>query len=142
MKKISFIALLLSLGMFLVGCSYLSASDAQVEMPSEALLEQVKEDYYLFLYQSLDGYDSEKSVKVNCCYGVYNDCVAVIISELDEQFPQWEVYEEVAGVTFRYGVGNKIKIWRNGSFYSLQEAYDQEFITEKDLRVIAEVHNN
>ena len=109
--------------------------------PTEELLERIKKDYYQSFYGTLDGYDSEKSICISKCYGIYNECVVLIISPTDVTFPGICVDEEIAGVEFHYGNPNTIEVWCNHKFYSLQSAYQESFLTKEDLQAIADLHN-
>lgn len=113
----------------------------EIEQPDEALLEQVKKDYYYHHYKSLEDYDPQTSVIVHKSYGVYNGCVAVMVTSdgMDYHCAEWD--DHVANVMFHYWDGRSIELWKDGKIYTLQEAYDQGFLGKKDLKIIAKLHN-
>ena len=80
-------------------------------------------------------------------YGTYGDCVAVMMTDNYTDHWDWEVVDCVAGVKLHYNNSNQIKIWREtekvlaGSFYTLQEAYDNGWLTQEDLMSIAYYNN-
>ena len=78
-------------------------------------------------------------VRILRYYGTFNRASVVTISEGAVGMDSWRA--TVAGISFYYpGVFLIIWVWRRGNFYSLQEAYDQNFLTVADLQVIAERH--
>jgi len=50
--------------------------------------------------------------------------------------------ETVADIVFYYSDSNRIRVWYNGDFYSLQEAYEQTLLSYEDLQAIAEIKNS
>ena len=48
---------------------------------------------------------------------------------------------EIGTVVIHYRNGNDIMIWRDGKFISLQKAYQEGWITEENLREIAQMHD-
>ena len=110
---------------------------------TEEILEQVKKDYYFHRKKTMDGYDPERSVyiDINRTYGIYNGCVPVLLEFEGECYAAacWET--EVAGVDFYYLDGRSIDVWKNGSFYSLNGAYEQGFLSKDDLLAIANRQN-
>jgi hypothetical protein len=54
---------------------------------------------------------------------------------------QVECGEEVAGYEFHYDDMNFIKVWKNGRFYTLTEAYEQDILTTEDISVLSEIQN-
>ena len=78
----------------------------------------------------------EESVRE--CYGVYNGCVPVVFDAMFA-FGFWE--EEVAGFTFFHTtvIGDAesgIRVWRDGEFMSLREAYAQGYLSKEDIEDI------
>ena len=49
---------------------------------------------------------------------------------------------DVGGVMFHYRDGNSIEVWKDGEFYSLEEAYDKGHVSIENLQEVAERHNN
>lgn len=77
---------------------------------------------------------------VEYCYGVYGDCVPVMMEGWITTHAERD--DEIGNVVIHYRDGSSIDVWNNGEFYSLREAYEQGFLTEDDLKKIADIHNN
>ena len=74
-------------------------------------------------------------------YGSYNDAFAVIIQVSGIASTTVITKESINGVLFIYSDGGtKIQIWKDGTFYSLQSAYENELLTKSDLKEIAAHH--
>ena len=102
----------------------------QLVSPAEGLLDQIAKDYY---YRALEIHEGDSS-KVSTYYieryfGTYNGAVPVVITVVDGEYPEVEHTETVAGYTFEHYCLNPIKVWKDGDFYSLQEAYDLGILT-------------
>ncbi len=92
-----------------------------------------------------------EDVSLRGYYGKYNNLFAVLIADSFTEYGQAEWSEIIDGVTFHYADGNKIMIWKEetketeqmaGTFYTLQEAYDEGWLTKEDLQNIADHFNN
>ena len=119
-----------------------TVENPDVDQPDAALLEQIKRDYFYHFYNSFYEYDPETSVIVDQCYGVYNGCVAVRLSAVGYgDYFGVLMDEEVENVVFHYWSSQKIEVWKDGVFYSLQEAYDEKLLTLTDLQSIAKIQN-
>ncbi len=106
--------------------------------PTEELLEQIKKDYYKDEHGTMEGYDPEVADGIVKCYGIYHGCVPVIINHgcLFRQY-----FVEVAGIQIYYLDSREIQVWKNGNFFTLQGAYNQELLTKEDIQTIASLHN-
>ena len=133
----STVLLLLLVALTVTACT----KQPKIEQPDEALLEQVKKDYNYHHCKLLEDYDPQASVTVDKCYGVYNGCVAVMLTAdgISYHCAEWDGH--VANVTFHYWDGRSIEIWKDGKIYTLQEAYDQSFLSKQDIKTIAKLHN-
>lgn len=110
------------------------------ETSLDKLLKQIESDYLSELKKS-GGYDPNVDgvYRVKNYYGTYNDCVPVMFS-MPETGAMKEVY--IAGVVFHYTGSNTIIVWRDGEFFSLNEAYELELLTKDHIKAIASVHNS
>ena len=108
---------------------------------SDELLSQIISDYIEYLQVSAP-YDPEIDGRpwVERYYGSYDGAVPVIISGFG--ITGVERTEEIAGYNIYYQVGHKILVWHDGDFFTMQEAYDKEFLTESDVCNIAYFHKN
>ncbi len=83
-------------------------------------------------------------------FGTYDNAIALKVSVNGEavSLPMWE--EKIDGVIICYNNEKRILIFVNeknnnensGKFYSLQEAYEKKFLSERDLQYIVSDHNN
>ena len=107
--------------------------------PNETLLARIENDYGKHLYGESYDPQTDGKVSVKSCYGIYNDCVPVMFSQI-----AFTVITDVQveGINFHYRSSNTIKVWKDGTFYSIQEAYDQGFLTKEQIQTIADMHNN
>lgn len=77
--------------------------------------------------------------QVEKCYGIYDGCVAVMVSDgLTGNF-EWK--ETVAGHTIHYSNGNSIVIYKKGEFFDLEEAYSLGILAEQEIAKIAQMQN-
>ena len=125
--------------LLLAALLFVSCNQA-VKMPSDKTLRQIELDYGRLITR--EEYDPAVHGKISVlkCYGVYNGCVPVFLSG------PWDTTDiskpvTVADVVFHYSTATQITVWKDGSFYSLQEAYDEELLTKDNLQTIADIHN-
>ena len=95
--------------------------------PPDGLLQQIENDFA----ERGDRYP------VKSYYGIFNDCVPIMF-----MMPEMGVYtiETVAGVDFHYGGSNKIRIWKDGEFFYIKEAYEQGILTKDQVAELADIH--
>jgi hypothetical protein len=46
----------------------------------------------------------------------------------------------ISGIEFVFPTTSTFRAWRDGSFYSVQQAYDNGFLTRPQLRTIRNIH--
>ena len=71
--------------------------------------------------------------------GVHNGCTVALIGGCGIGYIQVTTAETVAGVPFHYGDANHLRVLKNGVFYGLQDAYNENLITIDDLYKISVV---
>ena len=110
-----------------------------LELLSDEIEMQIRIDYCIHIHKLLQSPNfnvdiSKNYVFIDGYFGTYNNCIAVIFND-----GAWQMgrMDNIAGVIFRYGDSNTIKIWNEGDFYELQEAYDLELLDKEDLENIA-----
>ena len=108
------------------------------EQPPKELLERIAADYTAKIDRET-GKKWEADWFVQVYYGVYGGAVPVMMNGM-VAFPDIVTEEEVAGFHFKYGNTNTIKIWKNGTFYSLKEAYEQGVLTAEQIGILAGIH--
>ena len=70
--------------------------------------------------------------------GTFNGCVVMKIAPKYAVFAAVPGEEVVAGVKFFYGYASyTLRVWKEGQFYSLTQAYNQGFLTREDLESIS-----
>ena len=121
-------------------CAAKTSGSGDNETSLDKLLKQIDSDYLSELKKS-GGYDPDVDgvFRVKNYYGTYNDCVPVMFS-MPETGAMRDV--EVAGVVFHYTGSNTIIVWRDGDFFSLNEAYELELLTKDHIEAIASLHNS
>ncbi|MCK9166708.1 MAG: hypothetical protein RBS76_04770 [Acholeplasmatales bacterium] len=75
-------------------------------------------------------------------YGTFNESVAVLLWLKDHSWFREVVDISIAEFEFRFNIGREIKVWRNGTFYGLQEAVDEGFLTLENIKIIHEKWSN
>ncbi len=107
------------------------------EPPTEGLLVQIAKD---FCEYHVEKYNFDPEIHggfyVAKYYGTYNNTVPVILEGTGISYATVITTETVAGYTFTYPCSNTMWVWNNGSFYSLQEAYDKGLLTKEDIAEI------
>ena len=103
------------------------------------LMEKIANDY-------ADHMSNNSFIKgemwVDYCYGVYDDCVPVMMAVSGSSTSEAERDVEIGDVIIHYRNGDSIEVWNDGDFYSLEEAYVQGLLTDENLQEIADIHNN
>jgi len=109
--------------------------------PAEGVLDQIAKDYY---YHSLESHKGDPNTLgkfyVYKYYGTYDGAAPVIMQGTNIDYATEICEETVAGYTFIYPCYNLITVWKDGEFYSLQEAYDLGILTEEQIGQIANVN--
>lgn len=103
------------------------------------LMEKIADDYRDYCYEK---WKIHTTFWVEYCYGVYDDSVPVMMDGREVATSHAERDVEIGKVVFHYRDGKSIEVWKDGDFYTLEEAYEQGLITEDHLHEIADVHNN
>ena len=80
-------------------------------------------------------------IKIRKYYGTYNKSIVTMMDANGMVYLQVIGKETIAGVTFNYNNSNFIRVWNNGTFYRLQEAYEKGFLSVDDLKNIAYYQN-
>ena len=104
---------------------------------SEEMKERILEDFAAFDHG--DEYDPSYHgiFQIERYYGSYDGAVAVMLRGSAWDYLEIEYVETVAGITIRCDYGNSVRIWKDGSFYTIQEAYDQGILTAEQVAEIA-----
>ena len=110
-----------------------------VEKPSDDLIKRIEDDFTAIIMKD-DRYGPESYGKdhVKYYYGMFNGCVPIMF-DWSESGAIMEI--QVAGSTFHYGGSNTIRIWKNGEFFHLEDAYEKGILNEEQIAIIAVIHN-
>ena len=106
---------------------------ARVGTLSEDTILTIKTDY-VSRYPSDDYGISSLQL---CYYGEFNGAIAYILDGW-WGYPQAVYKEKIGGVLFSYSCHRTLSIYHDGSFYSLQGAYEKGLLTTEDLRILRE----
>lgn len=122
-KLICLFFVILFIFTMLAGCNSISFRDD--------LKEEVLEDYLIW-----SGIQSDMSVKdIKYAFlGQYKDSVAIFFQTAGAYEAPTEY--SVAGTNFKYQDSRVIKIWNNGTFYDIADAYDKGLINYVNLLLI------
>ena len=71
-------------------------------------------------------------------YGTYGDCIVIFMPG----FLQANWTETIAGEEFTHSVIFGLKVFYNGEFLTLEQAYEQGLISKEQVSLIAEYHRN
>ena len=96
---------------------------------------QIREDRYNgILKKNPFTFTLPEHIEIIGYYGTYNNCAAVLFAGVTLA-AGWSFIIE--GVTFHYAERHTIKVWNEGDFYELQEAFDLGLLDREDLENIA-----
>ena len=105
-------------------------------------INQVKKAY---IQERLSfGYPADMTVDdvfISKYYGCYNDCIVVLLTDRFTGYTAEVIDETIAGVTITYGSSNTIVAYKDGSFYSLQEAHTAGYLTTANIEQIRDIHH-
>lgn len=112
--------------------------ESPVAPPSEELVRQIEDDYFAYSHEE-GKYDPAIDTKapVKYYYGVYNDCVPVMFAEPETGMGRSVA---VADSYFTYPGSNSIQVWKNGQFFSMEDAYGRGLLTKEHVAQIADLH--
>lgn len=146
MKLRHFLCLLLStaLCLCLFGCEKADAPDDGTIVPSAseeltaALREEVnrawEEAYGAPLFRFADGTECRARARY---YGTYHGYVIIF----DESQLTAILSETVAGYTFRHSSSFVIRVYRDGTFETLTDAYNAGHLTVTDIAAVSRAHD-
>ena len=128
----------------MIGVAIYSANylNPDVNNLDPAKLSSVKEAY--LQEKQADGHADNTTlddVYIVEYYGTYRECVVVMLTDRNTWYTCMIEEETVAGITIVYSDSNKIKVYKDGSLYSLQEAYDAGYLTKANIKRIKNIHN-
>ncbi|MCL1811667.1 MAG: hypothetical protein FWG41_05580 [Methanomassiliicoccaceae archaeon] len=124
----------------IVALSLQDSQDNDQMNPPEPLNSEmemkIKQDYFNQITKIKFPEATIDNVGINKYYGTYNGSVVVKMSDLTGHLIMM-ISETVGGITINYPDTNKALVWKDGNFYSMQEAYDLGLLCKDDLREIS-----
>ena len=124
----------------LYACGYIMPFNAD-GTPSERLLLRIEGDYG----RSSEGWwympAFQDDISIEVCYGAYNETIIFTCSHRGYLGTGVSRQEEIGGVTFRAGSRKIPMAWNNGKVLPLKDALDQGWLTDEDIRKIADLYN-
>ena len=106
--------------------------DDTYKSPIELTSDEIREIAWEYI-------DSEKDLKYQYgvrCFGKFENGAYAVMVDGPYFYTQALETERVAGYEFHYNNGQKIKIYKDGVFYSMNEAYFMGIISESDVASI------
>lgn len=110
---------------FLVGCG-------------NAQEKQIREDYLALMHTQGETEMTIDDVKILDNYGTYNGAVVI---RMQRGAYQVITTIEIDGVEFTFSDSNTALVWKDGQFFELSDAYDNEVLTKDNLISIAKKVN-
>lgn len=104
-------------------------------------LDAIKRSYLDAMMKA--GYPSDmttEDVFIDEYCGTYKGSVVVMISDSQTFFTTAVETETVAGVKILYSDGNRLAVWKDDSFYTLEEAFENGFLTRGNIILIKYIH--
>ena len=117
---------------------WVAQDHSPAEQPPKELLERIVTDFAANKERET-GKKLTADWFVQAYYGVYSGAVPVMMDAPFVAYPTIETIVEVAGYRFEYGNTNTMKVWKNGTFYSLKEAYEQGVLTAEQIGTLADI---
>ena len=106
------------------------------EYPSEDMIKRIEDDFAALHGKRRD--EEGNPYFIVRYYGEYDGAVPVKIEGMFSG--QMETFYTVAGYGFYESSLNTIRVWKDGSFFTMQEAYDGGILTEEQVANIAWLH--
>lgn len=129
--KLFILFILLVFSLSIVGCK----SD---QIPEEDMtIEEIIRTDYLNIYLLPDDKDAKiDRVMIKHHYGEFNNSHVVMMTDNDMDVRPTLGEETIDGVTIKYNNSYRIKVWNQGKFYTLEEAYEANLLQINDITKI------
>jgi|SRR5690554_246291 hypothetical protein len=110
---------------FLIGCGYTQE-------------DQIREDYLAHIYAQGETEMTLDDVTILNNYGTYNGAVVI---RMQRGAYQVITTIKIDGIEFTFSDSNTALVWKDGQFFELSDAYDNEVLTKDNLISIAKKVN-
>jgi hypothetical protein len=112
--------------------------EADPSFDPNSLLSRISEDTqhsikYAYCEDAKDITVDEVSLRF---FGVFQDTYVLLVDVSSYSYPTVIVSEMVDEYAFWYSSGHTMEVFHDGSFYSLQEAFDTDLLTTDDLQTV------
>ena len=112
--------------------------EADPSFDPKSLLSQISEDTQhsiknAYCEDAKDITVEEVSLRV---FGVFQDVYVMLVDVSSYGYPAVIVSETVGEYNFWYSSSHKMEVFHDGTFYSLQEAFDTNLLTADDLQIV------
>ena len=74
------------------------------------------------------------------CMGVFHGVYVMFIDVRNMMYADVITTDNVGGFRFVYSCSQRMQVWCDGQFYSLQQAYEAELLTQDDLRLLSQAY--
>lgn len=123
--------------------SFRSTNDKDELMLSEEQTLYIKQSYISqFLDKACFAKATINDVKIDGYYGIYNECIAVYMSDNYHGYAGLVWQESIGGIKLEYFDSRSILILKERRFCKIKQAYNEKMLKVEDLRNIALIHNN
>jgi len=85
---------------------------------------------------------SVETVSVEVYFGTYEGTSVVLMASTEFIPGDIVTTVTISEINFVFPTANVFIAWREGSFYSVQQAYDNDFLTRSQLQTIRNIHQN
>jgi hypothetical protein len=110
---------------FLIGCGYTQE-------------DQIREDYLAHIHAQGETEMTLDDVTILNNYGTYNGAVVI---RMQRGAYQVITTIKIDGIEFTFSDSNTALVWKDGQFFELSDAYDNEVLTKDNLISIAKKVN-
>ena len=117
---------------------WVAQDHSPAEQPPKELLERIVTDFAANKERET-GKKLTADWFVHIYYGVYGGAVPVMMDAPSAGFIITTSPEDVAGYRFEFGATRVMKVWKDGAFFSLKEAYEQGVLTAEQVGILADV---
>ena len=105
-------------------------------MPSEELLDIIRSDFI-----NSKKIKDDELIYVSRYYGEYDGAIPVEIEGAISRYLA-NKDEIIAGYLFHYNDYNTIRVWKDGQFFTIESAFENGILTEKQVGILAYIHEN
>ena len=108
--------------------------DPPVEISAE-MQSEIKNKYFEKTYEekNKEYYNSPDEVVIMDCYGIFDDAYCIMITCSGFMYLDVMTEVQVGEYTFVFSSSNTMKVYCNGEFYGLEQAYEKGILDDAEL---------